>query len=418
MAEHVASVHPIPDEEPSVRQVRLESEAAPALKEEAPSPAERAGDARKRALLMRVIAAAVALALAALGWWLYARRYEDTDDAQIDGNISAVSPRVSGTVVAVHVVDNQEVKAGEVLVELDTTDLRVALAQAKANVAQAEAQVSAENPSVSITATSNVAALRNADADVETALTDLDAADAEEEQAKANDRLARADLQRAEQLVQGGSIARSEYDQRRAVADVARAAVVAAHRRAAGKKAKLDAALARQREVEQNAPRQLGTREATVQARRAYLDLARAQLDEAQLNLGYARIVAPADGIIGKKSVNVGDRVQPGQQLMALTQTGDLWVTANFRETQLQHMRAGQHTRVSVDGLSRDFEGRVESFAGATGSRYSLLPPENATGNYVKVVQRIPVRIKLEPGQPEMKRLRPGMSVEPKVWIR
>jgi membrane fusion protein (multidrug efflux system) len=325
---------------------------------------------------------------------------------------------VSGTVVAVHVVDNQEVKAGDVLVEIDTADLRVALAQAKANVAQAEAQVSAENPSIPITATSNVAALRNADADVETARTDLDAADAEEEQAKANDRLARADLQRAEQLVQGGSIARSEYDQRRAVADVARAAVVAAHRRAAGKKAKLDAALARQREVEQNAPRQLGTREATVQARRAYLELARAQLDEAQLNLGYTRIVAPADGVIGKKSVNVGDRVQPGQQLMALTQTGDLWVTANFRETQLQHMRAGQRVRVGVDGLSRDFEGRVESFAGATGSRYSLLPPENATGNYVKVVQRIPVRIRLEPGQPEMKRLRPGMSVEPKVWIR
>jgi membrane fusion protein (multidrug efflux system) len=193
---------------------------------------------------------------------------------------------------------------------------------------------------------------------------------------------------------------------------------VAAHRRTAGKKAKLDGALARQREVQQNAPRQLGTREATVQARRAYLELARAQVDEAQLNLGYARIVAPADGIIGKKSVNVGDRVQPGQQLMALTQTGDLWVTANFRETQLQHMRAGQRVRVGVDGLSRDFEGRVESFAGATGSRYSLLPPENATGNYVKVVQRIPVRIKLEPGQPEMNRLRPGMSVEPKVWIR
>jgi membrane fusion protein (multidrug efflux system) len=176
--------------------------------------------------------------------------------------------------------------------------------------------------------------------------------------------------------------------------------------------------VARQREIRQNAPLQLGAREATVQVRRANLELAEAQRDQAQLNLGYARIVAPADGVIGKKSVNVGDRVQPGQQLMALTQSGDLWVTANFRETQVKHMRIGQRARVRVDALSRDLAGTVESFAGATGSRYSLLPPENATGNYVKVVQRIPVRIRLESGQPEMNRLQPGMSVEPKVKIR
>jgi membrane fusion protein, multidrug efflux system len=418
MSEH-APVRPLADAQAPVGQVRVESRADPASRVQAPPPdVKPTGEARRRSIRVRVIAGALALAFVALGWWLYARRYEDTDDAQIDGNISAVSPRVAGTVVAVHVVDNQEVKAGDLLVELDATDLRVALAQAKANVAQAEAQVSAENPNVPITQTSNAAAMRNADAEVESARTDLDAAEAELEQAKANDRLARVDLARAEQLIQGGSIARAEYDQRGAAADVTRAAVVAARRRAAGKQAKLDAALARQREVRQNAPRQLGTREAALQARRAYLELAQAQLEEAKLNLGYARIVAPADGIIGRKSVNVGDRVQPGQQLMALTQTGDLWVTANFRETQLQHMRAGQHARVSVDGLSRDFEGEVESFAGATGSRYSLLPPENATGNYVKVVQRIPVRIRLDHGQPDLKRLRPGMSVEPKVWIR
>jgi membrane fusion protein, multidrug efflux system len=418
MPEHVASVHPLPDAEPPVGQVGADARADPAVQDEAPPSPAKPGALRRHPLRMRLVAGAVALALAALGWWLYARRYEDTDDAQIDGNISAVSPRVAGTVVAVHVADNQEVKAGDLLVELDTADLRVEVARARASVAQAEAQVSAENPNVPITVTSNLAAVRSADAEVETARADLDAAEAELEQAKASDRLARVELGRAERLVLGGSIARAEYDQRVATADVSRAAVVAARRRFAGKKSKLDAALARQREVRQNAPRQLGTREATVQVRRANLDLARAQLEEAELNLGYARIIAPADGVIGKKSVNVGDRVQPGQQLMALTQTGDLWVTANFRETQLEHMRAGQRARVNVDGLSRDFEGEVESFAGATGSRYALLPPENATGNYVKVVQRIPVRIRLVRGQPELRRLRPGMSVEPKVWIR
>ena len=152
--------------------------------------------------------------------------------------------------------------------------------------------------------------------------------------------------------------------------------------------------------------------------RKANLELAQAQLKQAELNLSYARITAPASGVLGKKSVNVGERVQPGQQLVPLTQTGALWVTANFRETQIQHMRAGQKVDVHVDALNRDYTGAVESFAGATGSRYSLLPPENASGNYVKVVQRIPVRILLDSGQPDMERLRPGMSVEPKVRVR
>jgi membrane fusion protein (multidrug efflux system) len=203
-----------------------------------------------------------------------------------------------------------------------------------------------------------------------------------------------------------------------AQADVARAAVAAARQRLEGRRTRLAAALSRQQEAHQNAPRQLVTREAQVEVRRANLELAQAQLKQALLDLSYARITAPADGIIGKKSVNVGDRVQPGQQLMALTQTGELWVTANFRETQIEDMKIGQRVDVHVDAISRDFRGVVESFAGATGSRYSLLPPENASGNYVKVVQRIPVRIRLEPGQPGIDRLRPGMSVEPTVKVR
>jgi membrane fusion protein, multidrug efflux system len=152
--------------------------------------------------------------------------------------------------------------------------------------------------------------------------------------------------------------------------------------------------------------------------RQANLEFARAQLRQAELNLGYAKVTAPVAGIIGKRSVNIGDRVQPGQQLMALTQNAQIWVTANFRETQIERMRPGQPVTVHVDAIDRDYEGTVENFAGATGSRYSLLPPENATGNYVKVVQRIPVRITFKPDQPEMERLRPGMSVEPKVRVR
>jgi membrane fusion protein, multidrug efflux system len=419
MHEPGASVHPLPEAERPVSRARTESESDPAKAEGASVPSsDAAGGRRNRSLRVWVTAGAAALAIGALGWWLHARRFEETDDAQIEANISAVSPRVQGTVNAVHVVDNQEVKAGDVLVELDVTDLEVSLAQAKANVAQAEAQVLAEDPSVPITLTSNLAAVRNAEADVENARADVQAAEAEVDQAGANDRFAQVQLRRAKVLTVGDAIARAEYDQRVAEADVSRSAVVAARKRLGGKKAKLEAALAHEREIRQNAPRQLGTREATVQVRRANLELARARLRQAQLDLSYAKIVAPADGIIGRKSVNVGDRVQPGQQLMALTQTGDLWVTANFRETQVEHMRAGQRARVRVDAVARDYEGVVESFGGATGSRYSLLPPENATGNYVKVVQRIPVRIRLEPGPPGMMRLRPGMSVEPEVRIR
>ncbi len=257
-----------------------------------------------------------------------------------------------------------------------------------------------------------------ADADVENARSELAAAEREADQARANHRLARAQLARARQLVEGQSMAPQDFDQRVAAAEVARAAAAAAAKRVQGRSTRLASALVRQREVHQNAPRRLVTSERTVSVRQANLELATAQLAQAQLNLGYAKVTAPTDGIIGRKSVHVGEHEQPGQQLMALTQTGDLWVTANFRETQIEHMKPGQRADVHVDALSRDYRGTVESFGGATGSRFSLLPPENASGNYVKVVQRLPVRIRLDPRQPEMERLRPGMSVEPKVKVR
>ncbi|HYZ90484.1 MAG TPA: HlyD family secretion protein [Myxococcales bacterium] len=372
----------------------------------------------KRSLRVPIIVGIAVALVIVLAWWLHARRFENTDDAQIDGDITAVSARVAGTVVAVHVVDNQQVKQGDLLVELDPSDFEVAVAQARAAVAQADAAYQAENPNVAITETSNRASVSSAQDDVDNARADMIAAQHDLDQAEAQNRFAQLQLERGKQLVKSNTISQNDFDQRASAADVTTANVAAAKQRVAQKKAKLDTAQTRLRETQANAPRTLVAREASVEARKANLDLAKAQLRQAELNLSYAKITAPANGVIGKKSVNVGERVQPGQQLMALTQTGNLWVTANFRETQLDRMRLGQPATVHVDAIDRDYAGTVESFAGATGSRYSLLPPENATGNYVKVVQRIPVRIHLDPNQPELERLRPGMSVEPKVKVR
>jgi membrane fusion protein (multidrug efflux system) len=393
-----------------------ESEAE--LRKGGPQTAAPADPKKSKKLRLRVLAGLVVAAAVVLVWWLHARKFEDTDDAQIDGNIISVSPRVPGTVIAVHVVDNQQVNAGDPLVELDPTDLQVALAQARANVAQAQAAYEAENPSVAMTLTSNLATVQSLQDEVEKARAELLAAQRDLDQAEAQNRYAQSQRQRAQKLVESKTIAPADYDQRVSAADMAQATVEAARQRIEQKRAQLSSAETRLKESRQNAPRQLVAREASLQVRKANLEAAQAQLRQAELNVGYAKITAPAAGIIGKKSVNAGEHVQPGQQLLALTQVGDLWVTANFRETQIDRMRVGLAADVHVDAISRDYRGKVESFAGATGSRYSLLPPENASGNYVKVVQRVPVRIRLDPGQPDMERLRPGMSVEPKVKVR
>ena len=374
--------------------------------------------AKKRRTRLRVGIGLGILAIAALLWWLHARKFEDSDDAQVDGYITAVSPRVPGTVVRVLVDDNRVVKEGDLLVELDAADLEVAFAQARAAVAQAEAGVAEERPTVSITATSNLAAVQAAEDEVANTQADLEAAKRDLDQAQANNRFAQQQKQRAAQLLASKTVPQAEFDQRDAAADAAQAAVAAARKRVDQKMAKLQQAQTRLTEARANAPRQLVAREAGVSVRQANLELAQAQFRQAQLNLSYAKVLAPVAGIVGRRSVNIGDRVQPGQQLMSLTQNGELWVTANFRETQIKRMRPGQPASVHVDAIDRTYDGNVESFAGATGSRFSLLPPENASGNYVKVVQRLPVRINLKPGQPEMDRLRPGMSVEPKVRVR
>ena len=395
-----------------------EREHEPRREEGNGSAQAQARPAPKRSRRAIAIAVLAVLVLAGFLYWLHARNFEDTDDAQIDGNITAVSSRVPGTVVAVHVEDNQPVKAGDLLVELDPADLQVALAQAKAAVALAQAQLEAEQPGVPILQTSNRALVQSSEDEVGSAQADLEGARKDLDQAVAHEKFARQQLERGKMLVASNTIPQAELDQRISAEDAAAAAVAAARQKVDQRRARLQMAQTHFQEARVNAPRQLSARQAGLTVRQANLELAQAQLKQAELNVSYGRVTAPVAGIAGKRSVNVGDRVQPGQELLSITQTQDLWVTANFRETQIERMRAGQKAEVHVDALSRDYDATVESFAGATGARYSLLPPENASGNYVKVVQRIPVRLRLAPGQPDLERLRPGMSVEPKVRVR
>lgn len=383
----------------------------------------------------RAVAMATGIFVALVGgvlFYMHTLTYEDTDDAEIDGDISAVSTRVLGTVSAVAIVDNQTVHAGDLIATLDPGDFDQALAQARAGLAQAEAQLKAEQPNVPITKVTNTTSIATSSDDVATAQADLSSTErdlaqtkAQVVQAQANDRYAQVESQRSTHLVRVGAVSQSDSDQRTSAAD-ATAAIVLANQEAAlaarklvdERRAKLASARTLFLQAQENAPRTLEVREANIALREAAVLAARAELGQAELNRGYTRILAPVDGIIGSKSVNVGDHVQPGQQLAGITQMVHLWVTADFRESQLRKMRLGQPATIHVDALDLDLHGQVESLPGATGSRYSLLPPENATGNYVKVVQRLSVRISLDPDQTDYDRLRPGMSVEPTVRLR
>jgi membrane fusion protein (multidrug efflux system) len=374
---------------------------------------------------------ALALAGAAL-LWLWLRTFERTDDAQVDGHISPLSVRVPGTVAAVFVEDNQAVRRGDLLVELDAHDYQVALARAEAELAQARAQLEAEAPSVPIVSTSNLTAVStagdevaNADAAVAAAERDYQSAEARRTAARAEATRATVDEKRYRYLVRERAIPEERWDQVEATARTARAALASASAlaRSARKaveqqRARRSQAESRQLEAQKNAPRTLDQRQSLLEARRAAVKIAEAQVARARLDLEYTRVCAPFDGVVGRRAVEPGQRVQPGEQLLALVDLGHLWVTANFKETQLGRLRIGQHARISVDALSRTIDGRVESFSPASGARFSLLPPENATGNFVKVVQRLPVRIRIAPGPETARRLRIGMSVVPRVRVR
>jgi len=363
--------------------------------------------------------------------FLYLISYESTDDAQVDGHLIALSPRVAGTVLRVYVEDNQIVQSGQLIAELDPRDLDNALQQAKANYANAEAQLKEENPNVPIVRTSNQTSISTSDAGVQNAQAAVLASEKEYQsklaavnQAEANDAKAQRDLIRYRALVEKEEISHEQFDGVVATAKTQAAGVTAAkadaeaaQRNIDQSRAQLNEAQARLEESRQNAPRNVIIRQAALEARQAALLAAQAQMDQAALNLSYSKIYAPASGIITNKTVEVGERIEPGEQLLVLSQTSDIWITANFKETQLRKMRPGQPVDISVDTYSGKYHGYIESMPGATGARTSLLPPENATGNFVKVVQRLPVRIRLDQNQDRDHLLRPGMSVEPKVWL-
>ena len=363
--------------------------------------------------------------------WGYLDSYEDTDDAQVDGDIYAITSRIAGTVKAVYVQDNQQVKAGQLLVELDPSDYNVAVEQAKASVNESRSQVDTVRPNVPITSvttestvTSGEEDVTGAQAQVAAAQRDYESSVAQVRQAEADNVKAQADVARYKQLIAKDEISQQQFDQVDAAAKAAAAQVDARRAAAEANARNVDAARAKQSQAEtraaearRNRPAQIQIQAATVRARQATTVREQTMLDQAMLNLSYTKIIAPIDGIIGKKNAEPGQQVSPGQQLMADVPLTGLWVTANFKETQLKRMRPGQRVTLHIDAYGRDYEGYVESLAGASGARFSLLPPENATGNYVKVVQRVPVRIGIKPGEDKDHLLRPGMSVEPKVWL-
>jgi membrane fusion protein (multidrug efflux system) len=387
--------------------------------------------ATKRRRIIIGVAAGIVVLVAGIAWWLYSRTYESTDDAQINGHLNAIASRVAGTVKAVYVENGEPVKAGQSLVDLDPRDYEVLVEQARADYEQAVAQAAAETPNVPITLTSNRATVDtdvqqvvNAEAAIASARRDYDSNSAKLRQAEANNRKAQSDLVRYKKLVDQGEISLSDFDQYVSNAGGDEAAVEASRYAAASseqiveeKKTMLRQQQTKHSEDKANLPRQLAEHQATLASRKASVDAAKAQLDTALLNLSYCHIVAPVDGIASQRSAEIGGRIAQGQQLIVVVQFDNVWTTANFKETQLRKMHVGQRVSIDVDSLGKSFNGEVEFMPAATGDRSSLFPPENATGNYVKIVQRLPVRIRFNPNQRDLDKLRPGMSVEPKVHL-
>ncbi len=380
---------------------------------------------------MFLIIGIVVLLVAGFFLWRYFNSYESTDDAQIDGHLNPVSARVSGHVEKLMVSDNQYVEAGAPLVQIDPRDYQVLVASAKADYDNAVAAAKAAGVNVPITSTSTNSQLAAAAAEVEGAQATLlaarqqsDAAGAQLAQADANNVKAQNDLARYKQLVSKQEISQQQYDQAYAAAqagaagvDAARAGLAAAQQQIKAAQSKLVQAQANARGA-RTGPQQVSAIRSRAQSAEALVEQKKAELDAAQLNLQYTTVVSPVSGFVTNRTVEVGQNVQPGQEFMRIINLDDIWVTANFKETQLRKMRSNQAVTISVDMTGKDYKGHLQSIAGASGAITSLLPPENATGNYVKVVQRIPVKITFDPGETKQHVLRPGMSVEPKVWIR
>ncbi|HXR96238.1 MAG TPA: HlyD family secretion protein [Terriglobales bacterium] len=391
-----------------------------------------------------ILGVAAVLLIGAVAFYLYYHNRESTDDAQIQGHVEAVAPRVAGTVVEVDVTDNQSVKAGQVLFRLDDRDYRAALQQAQANLLAAQAQAKASASDVPITAASSGGNLSGAQAglqeaqaseslanrQLDVARADYAAAQAAVAQAQANAQNASDNEQRYRQLVAKQEVSQMQYDQIATAAKSAAAQVQAAQANATAAQQRIASATAgaqvAQSKIAQaaaavrsaaSAPQQLAVSRSQEQLAQAKVAQAQAAVAEAQLNLDFTVITAPSDGQVGDKHVELGQRFAPGETALVVVPINDVWVIANFKETQLKLMRAGQRADISVDAFGQSLHATVNSVGAGTGSVFSLLPPENATGNYVKVVQRVPVKLVFEPGQ-DLTRLRPGMSVEATVFTK
>ena len=440
---------------------------------------EREAEVRKRPLYRRpafLIAAVIILLIAAvvgINYWLYARSHESTDDAFIDAHVTPVSPKVAGYVVKVHVQANQQVKKGDLLVEIDPRDYQAKLDQAQAALAAGEARLKEAQTGVELTRVSSRANVQQASGTVQqaragvtaqraqavaertrvtqagaaitTAQANLQQARAQVDAAQAELVRAQADVARYQELYSKDEVSRQRLDQAIATARTAQAQTEAARQRAAAAESQVRESEAAQRTAAENArraeaqigaaqgqvqeaqgrlaaansaPQQIASSEAQAQTASASLEQLRAAVAQAELELSYTKLYAPDDGRVTNKSVEQGALVQSGQPLMAIV-PGDVWVTANFKENQIGNLRPGQPVEISVDAYpDKTFKGHVDSIQAGTGARFSLLPPENATGNYVKVVQRVPVKIVFDEAPDPQHLLAPGMSVEPEVKIR
>ena len=411
--------------------------AQPPAEQHAPLPATER-DLRWKRLRSRsprfrivLILGAIVVVVAVFFLWRYFASYEDTDDAQVDGHLNAISARVSGHVLKLLIEDNQYVELGTPLVQIDPKDYQVALDQAKADYADAVALANAAKVNVPITSVSTGSQISNTEAGVQNAQQGISAAKSQHAAAvaqlaaaEADNVKAQEDLLRYKQLVDKQEISQQLYDQAVATAkadaaavEAARASAAAAEKQVAQSQSRLLQAQADARSAS-TGPQQVASIRSRWESAEAQAAAKKAVLDQAQLNLSYTLIVAPVAGGVTNRTVEVGQNVSVGQELMKLINLDDIWVTANFKETQLKYMKVGQPVTIRLDSNGKDYKGHVQSLAGASGAVTSLLPPENATGNYVKVVQRIPVKITFDPDETKEHVLRPGMSVEPKVWLR
>ena len=407
-----------------------------------PSPAQPDSEARyqRRSAFLNhprtrwgLILIALVILIGIFFLWRYFTSYESTDDAQIDGHVNSVSARVSGHVLKLNVEDNQYVEKGTVLVEIDPADYEVAVAQARAEYADAQAQAAAAGINVPITDVSSSSQVSGAQAGVSGAQAGISAARQQYEAAKsqvveadANNTKAQNDLVRYKQLIEKQEISQQQYDQAIASAQAAAATLLAARASADAYAAQIEQAQSKlvqagaDLRTADTAPQTMRATRARALSAQANAERKKAELDQAELNLLYTKVLAPVGGAVSNRTVEVGQNVQPGQEMMKVIPLDytDLWVTANFKETQLRKMKPGLSAEIAVDANGKTYKGHVDSIAGASGARFSLLPPENATGNYVKVVQRIPVKIVFDKSATKGHELRPGMSVVPKVWVK